>query len=633
MKTKIVIKRIYDTMENNEKIALLDAGAQYGKVIDRRARELRIECDILPMDTSTGILKQYKAIIISGGPNSVYDENAPKYNREVFDLNLPVLGICYGMQLMNYHFGGTVEKKSRREDCQMPITISENNALFEGLPLTQNALMSHGDSITKAADGFEIIAKSNEIIAGIANKEKKLYGIQFHPEVDLTQYGKNILGNFLYKICNFSGIYTEHNRIEKAIKYIRNKVKDNNVLVLVSGGVDSSVCAALLSKALKPSQIFALHINTGFMRLNESRLVENDLKKLNLDLKIADASDDFYNATTKINGIETPKLKDAISPEIKRKIIGDCFMRVTQKEIEKMNLDMGKTLIAQGTLRPDLIESASELASSKADVIKTHHNDSQLVREQREKGMVVEPNKDWHKDEVRRVGKQLGLSDALVMRQPFPGPGLAIRIICADKPFIGEDFDRTNEKLNNCVSSIGVNACLLPFRTVGVQGDSRTYKYAAVLWGNAKWSELMNIAKEIPQHFHNINRIVYALGKKIEGPIKTIIPTQLSPDAIRELQKADYIVGKNLIKYNAVKKTAQVPVILIPVSLGREKKRSIAIRPFITNDFMTGVPAFPREDIPIECLNNIAKEILDECNIGCVVYDLTPKPPGTVEWE
>ncbi|MCK5177246.1 MAG: glutamine-hydrolyzing GMP synthase, partial [Candidatus Aenigmarchaeota archaeon] len=544
----------------NEKLALLDAGAQYGKVIDRRVRELNVECDILPMDADLETLKKYKAIIISGGPNSVYVSNAPKYNRAVFDLGIPVLGICYGMQLMNYHFGGTVEKKARREDCQTQIKIKTDNLLFEELTQTQDVLMSHGDSITNVADGFEIIAESKGIIAGIQNKEKKLYGVQFHPEVDLTKSGKKILDNFLYKICKFSGEYTKESQLNSSVKYIQDMIGDKDVLVLVSGGVDSSVCAALLAKAINHSQIHALHINTGFMRLNESSQVEQDLKKLNLDLKVVDASDVFYNATTLIDGVKTDKLSEVISPEIKRKIIGDCFMKVAEEEIKNLNLDMDKTFIAQGTLRPDLIESASGMVSSGAEVIKTHHNDSELVRKKREKGMVVEPNKDLHKDEVRQVGKYLGLSDSLVWRQPFPGPGLAIRIICADESYIDKDFQKTNSRLNEFVAKYDLNATLLPFKTVGVQGDSRTYNHAVCLSGKAPWSVLMNIAKEIPQYFHNVNRVVYVFGQKYTKNISKITPTKLTQDAIKQLQRADDIVNKNLMKYNAMRKIAQAPV-------------------------------------------------------------------------
>ncbi|MCK5476747.1 MAG: glutamine-hydrolyzing GMP synthase [Candidatus Aenigmarchaeota archaeon] len=618
----------------NEKIALLDAGAQYGKVIDRRIRDLNVECDILSMDTNTTILQQYKGIIISGGPSSVYALNAPKYNKNVFDLGIPVLGICYGMQLMNYHFGGTVEKKARREDCQMQIQIKTDNLLFEGLTQTQDVLMSHGDSITVVADDFEIIAESTGIIAGVRNKEKKLYGVQFHPEVDLTKFGKKIVDNFLYKICKFSGNYTKESQLNSSVKYIQNMIGDKDVLVLVSGGVDSSVCAALLAKAINHSQIHALHINTGFMRLNESCQVEHDLKKLNLDLKVVDASDAFYNATTTIDGIKTDKLSEVVSPEIKRKIIGDCFMKVAEEEIKNLNLDMDKTFIAQGTLRPDLIESASGIVSSSAEVIKTHHNDSELVREKREKGMVVEPNKDLHKDEVRMVGKYLGLSDGLVWRQPFPGPGLAIRIICAHEPYMDKDFQETNAHLDEFVAKYNLNATLLPFKTVGVQGDSRTYNYAVGLSGKAPWSVLMNIAKEIPQYFHNINRVVYIFGQEYTKTISKITPTKLTHDAIVQLQRADDIVNKNLMKYNAMRKIAQAPVILFPVSFDKEnKRRSIAIRLFITNDFMTGVPAVPGEDIPQECMDEITEEILRDSSISRVVYDLTPKPPGTVEWE
>ncbi len=263
-----------------EKVAILDAGAQYGKVIDRRCRELSVESDLLPFFTSAEELKKnYDAFIISGGHQSVYDSDAPEYDSEIFSMNVPVLGICYGMHLLNYVLGGSVERKGTREDGECEIDIDNNSGLFDGLSLSQRVLMSHGDSIGNLADGFEVIARSGGLVAAIEDVQRGFYGVQFHPEVDLTENGGRMLENFLYGISGFSGTYTMKDREETAIQYIRETVGDKKALVLVSGGVDSSVCASLVNKALGSERVYAIHVDNGFMRLNESRDVERALGK------------------------------------------------------------------------------------------------------------------------------------------------------------------------------------------------------------------------------------------------------------------------------------------------------------------------------------------------------------------
>ena len=607
------------TNNNSKKIAILDAGAQYCKVIDRRIRELNVETDILPLTTPENELRQYKGIIISGGPQSTYSDSAPEYNKEIFNLGIPVLGICYGMQLMNSVFNGEIIKQARREDCETDIIINTKCELFKDLKSKQQVLMSHGDSVEVPGIGFEIIAKSGSIIAAVQNQKRKLYGTQFHPEVDLTLNGKKMLDNFLYGICGCKGNYTMNNRIDSSINYIRKTAGNTPVLVLVSGGVDSSVTALLLSKATKNT--YAVHIDTGFMRKDESMKVVKALKNTGVqNLHFYDASEEFYAA-----------LQGVINPETKRQIIGNKFIEVTDRAIKKLNLDLEKTFIAQGTLRPDLIESASELVSKTANTIKTHHNDTEFVREKRKSGMIIEPNKDWHKDEVRLVGKKLGLPENLVWRQPFPGPGLAIRIICAEKPYLTDNFKELNERLRTI--SKPFSSTILPIRTVGVQGDDRTYSYVAALSGKPDWKKLKALANEIPKQIHQINRVVYIFGESFENDIKEIPPTYLAKKITSILQEADEIVNASLLKHKLMKKISQMPVILLPIGFEHFGKRSIALRPFITNDFMTGMPAIPGNDISLDCLNEMVEKILKIKGISRVVYDLTSKPPGTTEWE
>lgn len=425
---------------------------------------------------------------------------------------------------------------------------------------------------------------SSKVIAGIWHEKRKVFGVQFHPEVDLTINGMKMLSNFLVAVCGCPQNFTIGCRKESCLKYIKDMVGKSKVLVLVSGGVDSTVCAALLKQALPANQIVAVHIDNGFLRKNESEQVEESLKKIGINIFVKNCFYNFLKGSTtvrKANSLyncETPMLCFAINPEEKRKIIGDTFVKVANDTIKELKLDPDDVFLAQGTLRPDLIESASELVSKNADTIKTHHNDTELMRQLRDAGKVVEPLKDFHKDEVRKLGYDLGLPETLVERHPFPGPGLAIRILCAEEPYMEKDFSETQviarvivdyynkqkknhallnrvvgatsqteqDKLSEISRKMQITATVLPIRSVGVQGDCRSYSYVIGLSTSEApdWNDLLFLAKLIPRILHNINRVCFIFGGVVTYPVTDITHTRISRYALAQLREADHVVNQ-----------------------------------------------------------------------------------------
>jgi GMP synthase (glutamine-hydrolysing) len=480
---------------------------------------------VLPLSTPAEQLVKYGAIIVSGGPQSVYDVKAPKFDPRVLALGKPILGICYGLQLINYVSGGSVQKGAVREDGQFLIDIENSPScpLFHGLPQQVNVLLTHGDSVSTLAPDYRQIGMSADsgIVAAIQHKTLPIAAVQFHPEVDLTQHGLLMLQNFLFRIAKLPALYTPRSRQESAIAYIRGIVGDMaHVLMLVSGGVDSTVCAALLKAAIGAERVRAIHVDNGFMRSGESKGVSAALASVGLPITLVDASAQFYAATTTVDGITTPRLDECCTPELKRKIIGDTFVHVAQRAMSDLALFPKLVFLAQGTLRPDLIESASDLASSNAEVIKTHHNDTELVRALRKAGRVLEPLKDYHKDQVRALGQELGLPTDLVWRQPFPGPGLSVRIICGSKPSLP---DHTEVKAIAAYSTGAIDARILPIRTVGVQGDSRSYSSLAAL--SLKSPTNLKILKNL---------------KTLKSPIPGTVPIGNSPTHAVDSKRTEY---------------------------------------------------------------------------------------------
>ncbi|CCW66285.1 unnamed protein product [Phytomonas sp. Hart1] len=566
------------------------------------------------------------------------------------------------MQLLVHLFGGKIQEGDVGEYGQNSIYIEKDTPIFKGMGPKETVLLTHRDAAVKTGDDLCVTARSaNGIIAAVQHLKLPLWGVQFHPEVELTVNGKTIFNNFL-NLCGCKFSYTLKDREQQAIDLIRERTANGEkVLCLLSGGVDSTVCSVLMVKALGPERVICIHIDHGFMRLNESEQVMKTLKSLNLKVKLVDAREEFLQATTEmpakkgLSSYMTRKLCETVNPEEKRTIIGDTFMRVCNRVIKEMNLDVEHLMLAQGTLRPDLIESGSEHASKTADTIKTHHNDTAVVRHLRNTGRIIEPLCEYHKDEVIQLAKVLGIPESLAARQPFPGPGLAIRILCTDgalsedekvvsitsqvKDICAGRAQGMNDCLRGAMNTMHPSMCVLPIKTVGVQGDNRSYSYAAAISlgyfpSEEEWIKLLCIARFVPMRVRELNRVVYLFGERQEESPRSITQTFLVPEVVDKLRIADDIVSRILLDHSLTRKLSQVPVILLPIGFGKSNSYSIVIRTFITNDFMTGVAATPGTDVmPLSVLEQIVTELLKLSFVSRVMFDLTSKPPGTTEWE
>lgn len=511
-------------MQPEEKILIIDFGSQFTQLITRRVREANVYSEIHSHKITLQEVEKFNpvGIILSGGPMSVYDSDAPDIDDEILKIKVPILGICYGLQIITKKLGGKVEPAKDREYGRASLNIVKTSPLFLEVMPSSQVWMSHGDYLTALPAGFNVIARSDHSpIAAASNEDKKIYGVQFHPEVVHTIEGKKIISNFLFEVCNCKGEWTPHNFIDSNIKEIKEKVGNAKVICALSGGVDSTVAAVLVKKAIGDN-LTCIHIDTGLMRKNESREIGEIFdKKLNLNHIHIDASELFLN-----------RLKNISDPEQKRRIIGNTFIEVFEQEAKKID---GAEFLVQGTLYPDVIESVSVKGASVT--IKTHHNVGGLPEKMKLK--LIEPFRTLFKDEVRNVGRELNIPDEFIARHPFPGPGLAVRIL---GPVDQEKLEILREADDIFIKSIieaGIYnniwqafAVLLPVQSVGVMGDARTYEYVLALravtsvdgmtadWYNFKHDFLSNVSNKIINKVRGVNRVVYDISSKPPATIE-----------------------------------------------------------------------------------------------------------------
>ena len=507
---------------NNETVIVLDFGGQYNQLIARRVRECNVYCEVIPYSADISKIKEKNpvGIIFTGGPNSVYEENSPKYSNEIYELGIPVLGICYGSQLMAYSLGGKISKAEKREYGKTEIT-TEPSLLFDCVDKNTVCWMSHTDYIEKLPEGFKVTAYSDSCpCAAYENTEKKLYAVQSHPEVNHTEQGQLMLRNFLYKVCGCKGDWVMSNYAKKAVAQLREKIGDKKVLCALSGGVDSSVAALMIHKAVG-DQLTCVFVDNGLLRKNEGDEVENVFRKqFDINLIRANAQDRFLG-----------KLAGVTEPEKKRKIIGEEFIRVFEEEAKKIGT---VDFLVQGTIYPDVIESGAGDAAT----IKSHHNVGGLP-EHVDFKEIIEPLRDLFKDEVRQLGIELGLPEKFVWRQPFPGPGLAVRVIgeiTEEKLEILRDADAIfREEVANAGLDRSINqyfAVITDMRSVGVMGDGRTYDYTLALravtttdfmtadWARIPYDVLEKVSNRIVNEVEHVNRLVYDITSKPPATIE-----------------------------------------------------------------------------------------------------------------
>lgn len=553
-----------------------------------------------PSDTPVRELQSRKGIIISGGPASVREAGSPDIDPALLSAGIPVLGICYGHQLIARHLGGSVQKGDRGEYGIAHLTVTGDDALWNGVAESQ-IWMSHFDTVASVPPGFQITACSQTSgVAAMSDPKRKLFGLQFHPEVAHTEAGMRILKNFVFGICGATTDWDVSQRVPLIEEQIRSTAGDRNVFFFVSGGVDSTVAYTLCLRALGPRRVYGIYVDTGLMRKGETEFVRGVFGELGAtNFMIDNAEPEFLAA---LDGIH--------DPEAKRCAIGEQFVRVQERILTTEHFLDGHWILGQGTIYPDTIESGG---TAKSDLIKTHHNRVAGIQALIESGRILEPLAFFYKDEVREIGREIEVPARFLSRHPFPGPGLAIRCLCSDKPArVMEDAD----------------GFLLPVRSVGVQGDARSYRAVLSLPGKPAIKDVQTTAPALTNRRADINRVVALCGAKAPLGSMRVVEAAITKQRLDTLREADAVVREFCLATDFEAQVWQFPVLLLPVG-NESSPESVVLRPINSVDGMTADVVL----MPDAWLDHLTAKLLSLPSVAAVFYDLTHKPPGTIEWE
>jgi GMP synthase (glutamine-hydrolysing) len=591
-------------------IVVLNAGGQYCHLIARRIRELGVHAVVADIHQPAAALGGARGIIVSGGPASVTEPTSPAVDPAIYTLGVPILGICYGHQLMAKDLGGRVARGTVKEYGHSSLEALES-PLFRGLPPRPLTVwMSHGDTVVEAPPGFAVAGRTEDCaIAAMQDPGRRLFGLQFHPEVVHTEFGAEIYRNFVFDVCGCAVDWDPRARVEQVMEDIRARTAGRKVFFLISGGVDSTVAFYCCYRALGPGRVVGLYVDTGFMREGDAEAVEHLVHEAGPDaVRIADRSADFFG-----------RLAGVTHPERKRTIIGDTFVAVQEDEFARLGLREDEWLLGQGTIYPDTIESGGARHAAK---IKTHHNRVERIQRLIEQGKVIEPLVELYKDEVRVLGEQLGLPHEVVWRHPFPGPGLAVRCLCSD-------VEAAVEAPGPALPA-GWRGSVVPVRTVGVQGDERSYARMLVVDGGGDLEAAGALARRVTNEDRTVNRVAVVTYRRDGTGVAglRIRPCGLTRERVALLRAADDLVTRIVRKHGLYDAIWQFPVAMIPLgaAAGRE---TIVLRPVNSRDGMTADYA----RLPAPVVDELAVAVGQLGPVDAVLYDVTNKPPATIELE
>ena len=607
-------------MKIHDTIAIIDFGGQYAHLIATKVRHQGVFAEILQPEDPIEAFRGYKGIIISGSPSLASHGEDADYNKDIYDLDIPILGFCFGHQEIAQHYGGKVIHGGR-EWGYSELQTQQSHPLFSGLSSRETVWMSHFDSVAEIGPDFQEIGvtltpdgEAEHRYAAIASDTLQRYGFQFHPEVDSTENGHKMIANFLYEICGCTSSWSMDGFIEQKEADIRKQVAGKSVFLLASGGVDSTVAAVLIGRAIGPDRLHLLHVDNGLMRKQESSNVLKLFEKLGLgtNLHFVDASERFLSA---LSGI--------VDPEAKRRIIGDTFIEVFEDQAEKIGIE--EHLLGQGTIYPDTIESGG---TKRADTIKTHHNRVPAIEKMIGQGKVIEPLVELYKTEVRELGELLGIPREALDRHPFPGPGLGVRLLCSSGDTSTIDLSNIQTSVSEISTRLGVSGMVLPIRSVGVKADLRAYEYPVLVSGYLPWDSLIKVVSSLTAEVENINRCIWNLSDEIPE-----VARPLSTTATRKrldiLREADFIVMEILKSHDLYHEIWQCPTVLLPIELDGQTGEMVIVRPIMSARGMTAVPV----NLPKDVLVELRTRILALSGVSSLALDITSKPPATIEWE